>query len=94
MRTNEKCNLKVSEVRVILVKHNEGLIGFASLVLFNSIYISSIGIYRKLSGGYRITYPTKIINNKNFEIFHPINSELSKYIEESIFTKVKEILGE
>lgn len=84
----------ISEINISIIKPKDGLIGFASLVLYNSIYLSSIGIYRKLSGGYRITYPTKIINNQNFEIFHPINSELSKAIEEAIFSKIKEILGE
>jgi len=51
---------KVTEVQIKVIKPKEGLLGFASLVLNDSLYLSSIGIYGRLDGsGYRITYPTK-----------------------------------
>jgi len=51
-----------------------------------------VGVYTRLNGsGYRITYPTKKIGNRDINIYHPINRETSKAIEEAIISKVKEI---
>ena len=52
--------MKISEVNIILIKPRNGLIGFASLVVNDALYLGSIGIHQKLNGnGYRLTYPTK-----------------------------------
>jgi hypothetical protein len=52
--------MKITEVHIELIKPNSGMIGFASLVIDNSIYLSSIAIHKKLTGeGYRLTFPGK-----------------------------------
>ena len=61
---------KISEVQVIPVKPSNGLVGFASLVFDNCLYLGSIGIYTRPEGGYRLTYPTRKTGTKNFHIFH------------------------
>ena len=79
----------VSEVKIEIVKPGNGLIGFASLVIDDSIYLSSIAIYKKLNDeGYRILYPTK----DKFAIYHPITKEASTLIEEAIFNKLKDVM--
>lgn len=84
--------MKITEVQIIPVKANNGLIAFGSVLFDDSLYLSSIGIHSKLDGsGYRITYPTKKIGNKDINIYHPINKEVSKIIEEAIIEKVKKI---
>jgi len=84
--------MKITEIQIIPIKANNGLVAFASLVLNNNLYLSSIGIHKKLDGsGYRITYPTKKVSNKNINIYHPINKETSKTIEKAILDKLKEI---
>ncbi|MHA1541195.1 MAG: hypothetical protein ACTSXL_02370 [Alphaproteobacteria bacterium] len=80
--------MKISEVNISFVKSRNGLIGFASIVLNNSIFLSSIGIYEKLQGGYRITYPAK----GEHKVFYPINRETSDLIEKTIFNKLKEVM--
>jgi stage V sporulation protein G len=83
---------RISEVQIIPIKPNNGLIAFASLVLDNKLYLSSIGVHKKLNGsGYRLTYPTKKVGQKSLNIFHPINSEAGKAIEEAILDKAKAI---
>lgn len=83
---------KISEIQIIPVKPNDGLVGFASLVLDNKLYLSSIGIFRKINGsGFRITYPTKKVGEKSLNIFHPINKEVGDAIETAILEKVKRI---
>lgn len=61
--------MKISEVTVVPVKPRDGLIGFAALVVYDSIYLGNLGIYTKIGGGYRITYPTRGTLN----VYHPIN---------------------
>lgn len=86
--------MEISEIQVIPIKPNNGLVAMASVVIQNSLYLGSIGIHTKLSGnGYRITYPTKSLNGKNFNVFHPINRDMALDIEKAIITKAEEVLS-
>lgn len=82
---------RLSEIQVVPVKPNNGLVGFASLVFDNCLYLGSIGIYIRPGGSYRLTYPTKTGTNGNFNIFHPINREVADEIEKAIITKFENI---
>jgi len=85
--------MKITEIQIIPIKPREGLVAFASVVVENSLYLGSLGVYTRLDGsGYRITYPTKKIGNKNINIYHPINKETSKAIEEAIISEAEKIL--
>jgi len=85
---------KVTEIQINPIKPNNGLIAFASIVLENKLYLGSIGLHKKLDGsGYRITYPTKMVGNKNMNIFHPINKEIGLEIEKAILEKAEKIFG-
>ena len=84
----------VSEVNIQLIKPCDGLVGFASVVLDDQIYLSSIGIHQRLDGtGYRITYPTKKSGNRSFHVFHPIRKEIGQKIEEAVLSKIAEIMS-
>jgi len=86
--------MKITEVQIIPIKPKDGLIAFASVVIDNNLYLGSIGIHTKLNGsGYRLTYPTKKVGNKNINIYHPINKMASKIIERAIIEKVKQIFN-
>lgn len=81
--------MNISEVQIDLIKPHNGLIGFASLVIDNSLYLSSIAIHSRLKGGgYRLTYPQK----GKFTVYHPINKHTSKEIEAAIFSKLNEVI--
>lgn len=85
--------MKITEVQIIPIKPKDGLVAIASVVADNSLYLGSVGVHTRLDGsGYRITYPTKKIGEKNINIYHPINKETSRVIEEAIISKAKEIL--
>jgi DNA-binding cell septation regulator SpoVG len=82
--------MKITEINIELIKPNNGMIGFASLVIDNNIYLSSIAIHKKLNAeGYRLTYPSK----GTFTLFHPINRQTSETIEQEIFIKLKDVLS-
>jgi len=81
----------VSEVNIIPVKPQDGLVGFASVVIDERLYLSSIAIYTRLNGTYRILYPTKKLGARVINLFHPINKEASIQIEDAICKKCKEV---
>lgn len=86
---------EISEIQIKVIKPKDGLLGFASLVLYNELYLSSIGIFSRIDGsGYRITYPTKKVGDTDLQIFHPINKQLGIQIEEAIISKAKEVFDE
>lgn len=83
--------MKITEIQITPIKPKDGLVGFASIVLENSIYLGFIGVYTRIDGlGYRLTYPTKKIGGNSINIYHPINKETSKFIEQEIIKKLKE----
>ncbi|MFH1822977.1 MAG: septation protein SpoVG family protein [Patescibacteria group bacterium] len=87
--------MKITEIQIIPIKANNGLVAFGSVVFDDCLYLGSIGIHKRLDGAdYRITYPTKKISDKNINIYHPINKETSKLIEEAIISKVEELLNQ
>lgn len=81
----------ISEIQIVPIKPINGLIGFTSFVLDNSLYLGSIGIYTRPEGGYRLTYPTKKVGNRNINIFHPINKEFADEIEKVIISKFEDV---
>lgn len=76
------------------IKPNNGLVAIASVVVSDCLYLGSIGIHTKLDGnGYRITYPTKTLNGKSFNVFHPIRKDVALTIEQAIIAKVEQVLS-
>lgn len=83
--------MKITDVQIQLIKPNNGLIGFASLVIDDSLYLSNIGIHQKGNysayNKYRLTYPKK----GKYSLFYPINKIASKIIEDAIFDKLAKV---
>jgi DNA-binding cell septation regulator SpoVG len=88
-----KRSMEISEIQIVPIKPNNGLIGFVSFVLNNSLYLGSIGIYTRPQGGYRLTYPTKATGTRNINIFHPINKEFAETIEKAVIKKFEEVMN-
>ena len=84
-------NMKIKNVNIIPVSQDNGLIAFASLTLDDDILLSSIAVYKKLDGGFRLLYPSKCVRGSEMTIFHPLNRNMSKAIEEAIFKKIKDV---
>lgn len=87
--------MKITEVNVTPVKPQNGLVAFASVVIDDCLYLGSIGVYSRLDGsGYRITYPTKKLAEKNLNIFHPISKEAGQLIEQAVLAKADKLFNE
>ncbi len=84
---------RISEIQIIPIKPQGGLVGFASIVFENSFFLGSIGIYTRQQGGYRLTYPTKKFSTGSFNIFHPINNTIASQIEQAVIAKFEEVMS-
>lgn len=84
--------MKISEVQIIPIKPQNGLVAFVSFVLEGNLYLSSIGIVTRPEGGYRLVYPTKKVGIRNINIFHPINKEFSQSIEKEVIGKFEDVM--
>lgn len=84
---------KNSDINVTPVKHQNGLIGFASLIIDKSLYLGSIVIFTRPNGNLRLVYPTKKFLNKSLNIYHPINKETSDFIEKEVIAKFEALLA-
>lgn len=85
--------IKVSEVTISPVEASKnGLLGFASLVIADSILLSSIGIFTDKDKQIRLTYPIRKNTRQNLNFFFPINKEVAEAIEQIVIKKLKETI--
>lgn len=82
----------VSEIQIIPIKPQNGLIAFCSFVIFESIYCSSVAIFTRPAGGYRLVYPTKKYAGKDMNIFHPIGKVAGTLIEQEVMKQLKNVI--
>ncbi len=84
---------RLSEIQIIPIKPQNGLVAFASFVLDKNLYLGSIGIVTKPQGGYRLTYPTKKVGIKDINIFHPINKGFAEAIEKEVLVALEKVMN-
>lgn len=85
--------MSISEIQIIPIKPQQGLVAFASFVIDNSLYLGSIGIITRPEGGYRLVYPTKKVGLRNLNIFHPISKEVAQSIEKEVIGKFEDVMN-
>ncbi len=89
-----KKSIQISEINIVPIRPNEGLVAFASFVIDNNFFVSSVGVYTRLNGeGYRLTYPQRKVGEKNISVFCPINAEVGNFIEQEVNKKVNNIFN-
>ncbi len=83
----------LSEINIIPVKPQKGLIAFCSFVINDAFSVNDIGIHSRLDGsGYRLVYPMKTLRTgKEINIFYPINRKTAQVIEGQV-TEAFELL--
>lgn len=84
----------INEIQIIPVKPKDGLIAFCSFVLFESVYCSSVGVFTRPNGGYRLVYPKKRVGPRDIDIFYPIKSEVGSIIEEEVTKVFKNVIND
>jgi DNA-binding cell septation regulator SpoVG len=86
-------NLQVSEIQVVPIKPQNGLIAFCSFVFQGKFYVSGIAIYTRPQGGYRLVYPTKKIGSSDQAIFYPICKEVGDFVEKEVVKKLEDVVN-
>ena len=84
--------LRLSEIQIIPIKPQEGLVAFVSFVLNDYLYLGSIGIFTRPEGGYRLVYPTKKVGTRNINIYHPISKNFAETIEKEVIGKFEDVM--
>jgi stage V sporulation protein G len=87
-------NISLSEIQILPVKPNNGLVAFASFILNGQFYIGNVAIYTTPDGfDYRLVYPAKILpNGKQINIFHPITREAGEVIKFAVLEKYRALI--
>lgn len=83
---------RLSEIQIIPIKPQDGLVAFASLVLDENLYLGSIGIMTRPNGGYRLVYPTKKVADRNLNIFYPISREFALAVEQEVVKQFEDVM--
>ena len=83
---------RLSEIQIIPIKPQNGLVAFASFVLDASLYLGSIGIMTRPQGGYRLIYPTKKVAERSLNIFYPISKEFAQLIENEVVKQFEDVM--
>lgn len=83
---------KLTEIQIVPVKPQNGLVAFVSFILDESLYLGSIGILTRPNGGYRLAYPTKKVAERNLNIFYPINKQFAQTIEKEVLEHFEKVM--
>jgi len=83
---------RLSEIQIIPIKPQNGLVAFASFVLDESLYLGSIGIVTRPNGGYGLVYPTKKVAERSLNIFYPISRGFALTIKKEVVKQFEDVM--
>ena len=87
--------LEISEITITPIRPRNGLVGFTSFILNNSIYIGNVAIYTSPSSpdSFRLVYPSRILGNgTKLDSVFPINKDVGYSIQKQIVKEFLKIL--
>jgi stage V sporulation protein G len=87
--------LSVSEIQIVPVKAQNGLVAFASAVINNQFYLGNIAIYSAPSSkeGFRLVFPNKkLASGRVVDCFHPISKAAGDLVTAEIVFHYKELM--
>ena len=82
---------RVTEIQITPVKPKNGLVGFASFVLYGEIYCGSVAIFTRPNGEHRLVYPSKMAGSEQLQVFYPINKAVGLEISKAVIKKFNEV---
>ena len=86
-------DLKVSEIQIVPIRPRDGLIGFASFIIYDRFFVGGIGIHSTFQrDGYRLLYPSKItLKGSPIPIFHPLDRATGDVIEQIVAKEYEKV---
>lgn len=84
----------ISEIQITPLHSKDGeLVAFANFTVAGAIRCKSVGILRRLHGGYRLAYPTKRLTDRQFNYFFPISRAIGQEIEDMVIAEYQRVIG-
>ncbi len=86
---------EISEVQIVPLRPQNGLVAFASCILSNQFFIGNIAVYSSPStkSGFRLVFPTKkLTSGRMVDCFHPINKDAGELIALAVIKKYIELM--
>ena len=87
--------IKLSEIQIVPIKPNNGLVAFASFVVDNSFFVGDVAIHSSPSteDGFRLVYPDKMLpNGKRIQCVHPITKIAGEAVHNAVINKYQELM--
>ncbi len=87
--------LEISEVQIVPIKPQNGLVGFASCVINGQFYVGNIALYTSPTSteGYRLVFPNKkLASGQVVGCFYPITQEAGRMVSTAIIEKYVELM--
>lgn len=84
--------MKISKIKITKVAPENGLVGFASCVIDDSLFLGNIAIFTRLgeTDRMRLVFPIKEKGTRKIPVFNPLTAELYYLLEQAIADKYKE----
>ena len=84
----------IDEIQIVPVQPKNGLVAFASFTIQKMFRCTSVAIYTRPEGGFRLVYPTKMVGGRDFGVFYPINHDVGLAIEKEVTKKYEDVMEE
>jgi len=85
----------ITEIEVIPIRPQNGLVAFASCAISNAFYVGNIAIYTAPNClfGYRLVFPTKkLASGKQVACFYPFKKDVEEVVTKAIVGKYVELM--
>ena len=82
----------ITKIKIKKITPDKGLVGFASCVVNNELFLGDIAIYTRLgeTERMRVVFPRKKVKYEQVSVFHPMTAEAYYALEQAITEKYKE----
>lgn len=87
--------LEISEIQIVPLRPQNGLVAFVSAVINNQFYIGNIAIYTSPSSasGFRLVFPNKkLASGQVVACFFPISKEAEQQVTSAIVKRYLELM--
>ncbi len=83
-------SLKISDIKIVPIRQQGSLWGFATVLINNVLELQQIGIHTRPSGGWRATFPAKKLKDGRLQFFYRfIDTEAEDQLTQAITSKIR-----
>lgn len=86
--------IKLTEIEIVPVRPNKGLVAFASFILSDSFFVGDVAIYTRIDQpGYRLVYPVRyLVTGLRVHCFKPIHKLVADEIESQVNKRYEKLI--